>query len=211
MFLALSSFNAAQANDMGVYGTIYPIAEPDMLKAIYIRLNDMQKTGELDNKNQEFKRRAIAHILRPTPVKGVTDLGDANPTQHYFNPTIKVNHDIKDTLGRVIAHRGQLVNPLNIIRLNEVLYFINGDNTNQLKWIKNKINTANSTNQKIKIILVNGNIQTTSKHLNQRVYFDQYGKLCAKFKIKHTPTVVYQPVSHGIILPRLMVKEVRDV
>lgn len=213
-FLALTLFvlsPISHANDLGVYGAIYSISEPDMLTGIYTRLNVMQKDGELDRKNQEFKKRAIAHILRPTPVAGVSNLGSAKTTWHYFNPTIKVNHDITDTLGRIVAHKGQLVNPLKMMRLNEILYVINGDDSKQIVWIKKQIKISDSINQKIKIILVNGNIKTTAKAINNRVYFDQYGKLCKTFKIKHTPTVVYEPVNDGMILPRLMVKEVHDV
>ena len=96
------------------------------------------------------------------------------------------------------------------MQFNEILYFIDGDNAKQIAWMKKQISIADSVNQTIKVILVNGNIQESAKNLNERVYFDQYGKLCQRFGVVHTPTVVYQPVNNGSIMPRLMVKEVSD-
>lgn len=203
--------NLSFGQDFGVYGALYPIAEPDMLHSIYIRLNEMKQSGELAEKNKEFSHRAVKHILRPPAVKGVTDLGNGKPTQHYFNPTIKINKDITDPSGRIIAKKGDMVNPLKIIHFNEVLYFIDADNPYQIKWMNKEIKISDQINQNIKIIMVKGNTQKTSKRLNHEIFFDQYGYLCKRFKIKHTPTVVYQPVQNGIIVPRLLVKEVKDV
>ncbi len=210
LFFCLSLLSTCYANDLGVYGAIFSISEKDMLDGITQRLDAMQKDGEMAQYNQAFKDRAIQHILRPSPVAGVSDLDHSEPTWHYFNPTIIVNHDITDSLGNVIAHQGDEVNPLKSIHFDEILYFINGDDAKQMAWMKKQIIVAEQVNQNIKVILVNGNIQTSAKNLNERVYFDQNGKLCQKFGIKHTPTVVYQPVNNHMILPRLMVKEVSD-
>jgi conjugal transfer pilus assembly protein TraW len=213
-FLSLCSLFACMpiyANDLGVYGAIFSISEPDMLDSIYSRLDSMQKNGELEKYNEAFKTRVIEHIVRPAPVAGVSDLDQTKPGFHYYNPTMIVNHDISDALGNVIAHKGDWVNPLQTMQFNEILYFIDGDNAKQMAWMKKQIAVADQVNQSIKVILVNGNIQTSAKALNERVYFDQYGKLCQTFGIKHTPTVVYQPINNGMIVPRLMVKEVSDV
>jgi conjugal transfer pilus assembly protein TraW len=46
--------SASYANNLGVWGTIYPIAEQDIKEFIYARLNQMQQNGELDKLQQKF-------------------------------------------------------------------------------------------------------------------------------------------------------------
>lgn len=66
---------------------------------------------------------------------------------------------------------------------SETLYFIDGDNPAQMKWVKQQL--AGQVN--FKVILVNGNIRDSSNTLDEPVYFDQYGTLTTKFGFEHTP------------------------
>ena len=187
----------AQAHCIGTYGSIYSIAEPDMLRAIHKRLAAMQEDGAIDRMQQGMIKRARAHVLRPTPVSGVTDLtGPAS--SHYIDPSITIDHAIKLPSGEVIAQAGETINPLAIRVFHERLCFINGDNSQQISWVKHKASCN-------KVILVNGNIRKVTHSLGRRIYFDQFGYLCHRFKITHTPSVVFQP--H--FLQRLLVKEVQ--
>ncbi len=202
--------HGVMAKNLGVRGSLYQITEPDMLTGIQTKLEVMQKSGELARENQAVLNQTVQHILRPRPVSGVSDLPKGETPQiRTFNPSIILRKTIKDTHGDVIAVKGTRVNPLDYMDFDELLVFINGDNSSQVKWMSELINKAKSQNQKIKIILVNGNIKTTSSTLKTQVYFDQYGKLCQHFKIMHTPTLVFEPQHQKGSEKKLVVKEVQ--
>lgn len=195
------------AKNCGVYGAIYSIAEPDMLSAIQTKLSLMQSRGELERQKKAFIANSIAHILRPIPVAGVSDLNNSQAKSWLFNPSIVLDHTIISSRGQVIATAGTKINPLKLKEFNEALIFINGDNQNQLDWVARIIQKNEKTVSQLKIILVNGDIDQTAKSLKSRVYFDQHGVLCKRFGITHTPTMVYQAVVNGMKIPRLIIQE----
>ena len=209
-FLGLASLcmaGLACSANLGVEGAIYSIEEPDMLAGIRQKLQSLQESGELEREKRRVIQRSVAHILRPNPVLGVTDLpkGEA-PKPRYFDPSIVLNNDIKSDEGIVFARVGQRVNPLEHMRFREMLLFINGDNASQLDWANALLHSPKVVGaKKVKIILVKGDIKTTSERIKHQVYFDQYGALCHHFHIIHTPTQVWQPEGEK----RLMVQEVR--
>lgn len=201
---------AVFAKNCGVYGSIYSISEQDMLNAIYTKLSLMQESGELQKQKKAFIARSISHILRPTPVLGVSDLKNQTPKYWLFNPAIVLNHAITNVTGDVIASAGKKVNPLKFRPFNEALIFIDGDDQNQINWTEEKSKNDSKKYSAIKIILVNGDINQTAKVLGERVYFDQNGVLCKRFGITHTPTMVYQAEINDVKIPRLMIKEFSD-
>jgi conjugal transfer pilus assembly protein TraW len=198
------------AVNLGVRGTIYSIKEPDMLTGIHARLDAMQESGELKRQKKAVIARSIAHILRPTPVSTVSDLksGDT-PRTHFFDPSIVLNKNIINSQGDLIAKEGTVINPLDHMHFHETLVFINSDNKDQMSWVKGLIAKFRSQSKRFKIILVNGNINTSTQYLKNRVYFDQTGSLCHKFSIIHTPTMVFQQMDNHLYIPRLVVQEVQ--
>ncbi len=204
------------AHRFGVRGSIYAIAEPDMLMGIQTTLQAMQNSGELARQNKAVLDRTMQHILRPKPVSGVTDLpAGVRPITRTFNPSIVLNKTIIDATGRVIARKGQRINPLDYINFHEVLVFVNGDNTSQMQWASRLIQKTQKTkkaqerHQTVKIILVNGNIKTVSDALKTPIYFDQQGRLCQHFNITHTPTFVFEPQHQQDRDKKLVVQEVQ--
>ena len=172
---------SAGAKDLGTIGHLFPIAEPDLLDFIGQRLQGMKDSGEMDRIQREAEARVKAHAVRPDPVAGLTP-AKADRTLHY-DPTFTVRETIRDMRGNVIARAGDQVNPLDKVPFSETLYFIDGDNPAQMKWVKQQL--AGQVN--FKVILVNGNIRDSSNTLDEPVYFDQYGTLTTKFGFEHTP------------------------
>lgn len=172
---------SAGAKDLGTMGHLFPIAEPDLLDFIGQRLQGMKDSGEMDRIQREAEARVKAHAVRPDPVAGLTP-AKADLTLHY-DPTFTVRETIRDMRGNVIARAGDQVNPLDKVPFSETLYFIDGDNPAQMKWVKQQL--AGQVN--FKVILVNGNIRDSSNALDEPVYFDQYGTLTTKFGFEHTP------------------------
>jgi conjugal transfer pilus assembly protein TraW len=184
LIVLLCGLGTARAADLGTWGDLYPIAEPDLVGTIKQRLGDMEKSGELAQKQDEFKQRVIENSLRPAPVRGLA-IARENTTRLY-DPTFIVSQDISDQQGTVFAKKGQRVNPLDSVPFAQTLYFIDADDQRQLAWFKNQKSTTLSA----KVILVNGDIAQATKALGTRIYFDQDGVLTKKFALTAVPARV---------------------
>ncbi len=175
----------AHARDYGQLGATFAIEEPDLLAHIAGRLNDAKNSGQLDALNRDFAKRSEARVRRPVPVAGISA---ATITRAWnFDPSIIIDHDIKDHKGNLIAPAGKRINPLDFTIIAQKLVFLDGDNAGQMAWAMSRYTSLNA-----KLILVNGApLEAMSLH-KRRFYFDQSGFLTNKFGIAHTPAVVEQ-------------------
>ena len=189
-FLALLSteywtLNTAFPHDLGVHGVIYPIEEQDPIQLIQQKLKIMEDSGELAERNVELQKRTQASVERPKSVEGITKASKGRIFT--FDPTYVVNEDLKDHQGQIFAKKGSKINPLETVSLSQSLIFFNGDDEEQLAWVKKKF-TENS----IRLILTQGAPLKLAEELNIPVYFDQGGVLTKKLGISHVPAVVSQ-------------------
>lgn len=180
-----------RASNLGVYGAIYSITEPDMLDEINHKLLALKKNGKIEQMQLAFASRSVNHLLRPTPVAGVSDL-QGEPSVHFYTPKIFLKKDLFNTQHRLIAKAGTVLNPLSCRNFNEALVFVNGDNPKQLTFVKSIEKRLKNHYSQMKVILVKGDIKETGIVLRRKIYFDQQGKLCKVFGITHTPTIVTQ-------------------
>jgi len=187
--LAGSVFVAApmrtEARDYGQAGQTFPVIEPDLLSTIEARLKQAEATGVLARTNEMFAKRAEARVRRPDPVAGITP---ARAVREWdFDPSVQIERDIRDQKGNLIAAAGQRVNPLDFVAIKQDLVFVDGDDADQLAWATKRYTDLNA-----KIIFVRGSPIEQMTNRKRRFYFDQGGKLTAKFGIEHTPAVVRQ-------------------
>lgn len=187
LLVALSAFFSCNllATDLGTLGTVYPIAERNLIDMIKGRLMEKEKSGELETLHNGLKDRAIQYAKRPN---GVFIPRAAKYRALEINPTYTLDRDITDENGNVLFKAGMQVNPLDVKPLTKALCFVDGDDAEQLEWVREHC-TGNIRN---KIILVNGNIETAGKFLNRRIYFDQEASLVQKFQIQSLPAVIRQ-------------------
>jgi conjugal transfer pilus assembly protein TraW len=181
--------NTALAKDLGTFGTLYPIEEVDPLQIILQKLKGMEESGELKQRNLELQKKAQASIERPKPVEDITRATTSRTFT--YDPTYIVKEDLYDHQGRIFAKKGTKINPLENISLAHDLVFFNGDDEEQLAWVKNQL-SKNTEIKPIKLILVKGTPLKLAEELKTHVYFDQGGILTKKLGIQHVPTVVSQ-------------------
>lgn len=175
----------ADAKDYGQAGQTFPVVEPDLLATIESRLKRAEASGEIARMNEQFARRVEAKVRRPDPVSG---LSPANRPQEWdFDPSVILERDIRDQKGRLIAAAGQKINPLDFLKIAQDLVFIDGENPAQMQWATSRYDESQA-----KIILVAGSPIEEMTRRQRRFYFDQQGRLTAKFGIRHTPAVVKQ-------------------
>lgn len=180
--LLLSS--ASSASDLGTWGDLWPVAEPDMLTVIETRLQALQQSGEMDKKMGDFKARVERNSQRPPPVTGITRA--VRYEKRWFDPSVRVDRDLADGHGNVFARAGQVFNPLAVVPFNQTLLFIDGDDPDQLAWVRRQKPATLIS----RIILVRGNIPQASEALDSRIFFDQNGVLTARFGISQVPARV---------------------
>jgi conjugal transfer pilus assembly protein TraW len=175
----------ASARDYGQQGTVWSIAEPDLLQQIHARLMQLERTGETARLNEELRRRTVARVNRPMPVPGLIQ---ASVNRAWvFDPTITVERDIADDKGRVIIAAGTRVNPLDTVPLRAPLVFLDGDEPDQVAWALARFGRTSA-----KFILVKGAPLELMKARQRRFYFDQGGTLVKRFDIRAVPASVEQ-------------------
>jgi conjugal transfer pilus assembly protein TraW len=171
------------ARDHGQMGEVFPIIEDDLLATIEARLRHLESSGRLAALQEQMRDQAIRSVRRPAPVTG---LGESVARRSWlFDPSIIVDADIHDDKGNLIAARGQRVNPLGFVTLNQKLVFVDGTKKAELDWA-----VAHSSQLSAKIIFVDGSPFDMMKPYQRRFYFDQGGQLVTRFGIRNTPAVV---------------------
>lgn len=81
------------AADLGTWGDLWPVKEPDMLTVIMQRLTALEQSGEMGRKMDAFKERVIRNSLRPPAVPGI------GRTEKYgsrlFDPSVRLAADTR--------------------------------------------------------------------------------------------------------------------
>ena len=167
--------------DYGVHGNLFKIEEESLLKEIMAKLESAKENGTLEKLQQQFTEKVKAKVLRPTPV---ANLHKATTNRSWtYNPVYTQETDIVDDKGMVIIAAGTSVNALEKLKWGEPMIFIDGEDKEQIQWVKNKHG---------KVVLTNGTPLELGKELNRPVYFDQAGILCNRFSIKAVPAIIEQ-------------------
>jgi conjugal transfer pilus assembly protein TraW len=194
----ISLVSIAHADDLGVVGPTYDIAEPDLIELIQSSLHRMEKSGELAEKQSEYRDRVIGAIENPKPVSGLK--ATATRRTFYIDPTLVLDRDIRSADGAILFGRGLKVNPLDHVSLRERLIFFDGRNRRQVSFAKQVLRNLNGT---AKPIMVAGEPLNLMREWKRRIFYDQGGALVRRFGIRQVPAVVTQDGK------RLRVDEVR--
>ena len=185
--LALLSTNSAQAEDLGVIGPVYEIAEPSLLEVIRTRLQALDESGDLARLQHESQTRITREIADPAPLRGVAKTTQAR--SFHFDPTIEVPYPITDADGRVLVAPGTRVNPLDTVSLSRPLLFFDARDKDQ---IDHAVRLLDAHRGALKLILTGGSYLALMRRLKQPVFFDQQGSLTSKLRIRHVPALVTQ-------------------
>ncbi|WP_420136162.1 type-F conjugative transfer system protein TraW [Serratia liquefaciens] len=169
------------AKDFGRLGDQWPVLETDMLDFMQSQMQSRVDDGSWGREMEVFKQRVERNSQRPAPVEG---LGNSERyEERFFDPSVQLSADLKDDKGRVFAHKGEVINPLATVPFVQTLYFIDGDDPQQVAWMK----AQTPETLMVKIILVKGDIPQTSERLDSRIYFDQGGALSRRFGLTTVP------------------------
>ena len=178
---------AARAQDLGVIGPVYPIAEPSLLEVILSKLREADKTGVLARLQRETQGKVKRGIEQPAPIARITKTTKAR--SFYYDPSIVVPYAIADADGKVIVAPGTKVNPLDTVSLSKALLFIDARDAAQVGRARGILDERGG---KVKVILTGGSYLELMRRWKRPVFFDQQGALTEKLGIRHVPALVSQ-------------------
>ena len=183
MALALVLAASATAKDLGVRGATWPVAEPDLLAQIEARLVEMERSGELARLEDEARANARTKLEEPAPAPGIAPAREER--SRLFDPVITVARDIRTADGALIAASGTRVNPLERVTLARDLLFVDGRRAVEIAW-------ALAHDRPAKIVLLAGRPLDLMRKYRRPFFFDQGGRLAARFGLRFTPSLVEQ-------------------
>jgi conjugal transfer pilus assembly protein TraW len=178
---------AAHAQDLGVIGPVYPIAETSLLELILAKLREAETSGVLARLQRDTQAKVRRGIEEPAPVAGISKTTKAR--SFYYDPSIVVPYAIADAEGRVIVAPGTKVNPLDTVSLSKTLLFIDARDAAQVGRAKEILDQREG---KLKVILTGGSYLDLMRRWKRPVFFDQQGMLTDTLGIRHVPALVSQ-------------------
>lgn len=120
----------SHAEDLGVKaGTFLP--DPDGREQLKDAVRSRQQTGELDRFWLHYRDQVLNAIRHPVPLPVRTVYTQAT---EFHAVSFTLPSDFVDQNGHVVAHKGQVVEPLAISPLSTSLIFIDGRDQQQVAW-----------------------------------------------------------------------------
>ena len=176
---------SASAEDLGVRGATWPVAEPDLLAEIEARLVGMERSGELARFEDEARERARRKLAAPDAVPGIAPAREER--SRLFDPGITVARDIRTADGALIAAAGTRVNPLERVTLVRDLLFVDGRRPGEIAWA---LTREEESGRPAKIVLLAGRPLELMRRYRRSFFFDQGGRLAARLGLRFTPSLV---------------------
>ena len=177
----------ALANDLGVVGPTYEIAERDLIEVMKDKFRRMEKSGELARVQDNYKQRVIDAVEKPKPVPGVSAT-EAIRT-FYVDPTWTLDRNVVDEQGKLLFPSGTKVNPLDYAPLTQFLLFFDQREKAQVAFARRFIEQSKA---RVKPILVGGEPLKLMRQWKREVFYDQGGVLSRKFLLKQSPAIISQ-------------------
>jgi len=171
------------AKNLGVRGETWAIAEPDLLQVLEARLHELERSGAMAAIEEEARARARARIEAPEPVAGIAPAITFH--SRLVDPSIVLDRDVRLPDGTLLAAAGTRLNPLAHVPLGRDLLFIDGRRQREVVWALEHVGPA-------KIVLLAGRPLDLARRHGRPFFFDQGGRLAARFSLIATPVVMEQ-------------------
>lgn len=171
------------AKDLGVRGETWAIAEPDLLEALEARLHELERSGAMAAIEDEARARARAQVEAPEPVPGIAPASVRHT--RLVDPSVVLDRDVRLADGTVLAAAGTRLNPLEHVPLRRDLIFIDGRRQREVDWALKRAAPAT-------IVLLAGRPLDLARRHARPFYFDQGGRLAARFGLGATPVLIEQ-------------------
>lgn len=180
---ALDAAMPVSAKDLGVWGEVWPIEEPDLLVQVEDALTRLEASGELADMNEEARARGRERLESPPPVPGIAPATE--PRSWLHDPAIVVAEDVVGPGGVLVARAGTRIEPLAHRPMTQTLLFIDGTRPVEVEWALAQVAPT-------RIVLLSGRPLDLARQHGRAFYFDQGGRLTEKFGLEGTPVRIRQ-------------------
>jgi len=187
ILVCLLSSTTVHADDLGIVGPTYEIAERDLIEAIKDKFRRMEASGDLARMQADYQRQVVGGVEHPRPVAGIRSTETSRT--FYIDPTWTLDRNVIDEKGNLLFPAGTRINPLDYDRMTRTLLFFDGRDKRQLAFAKRLIAESKTA---VKPILVAGEPLKLMREWKREVFYDQGGALSRRFSITQSPAVVRQ-------------------
>jgi conjugal transfer pilus assembly protein TraW len=157
LIVATPSF-AGTLKDLGSTGTVYAIAEPDLLV-------ELQQYAQIHGPSTEEQQQKRGHY-QP---KDMRKLPQAVRDRTFdVDMTYTLTHDIKDASGNILYPRGYTINPLHYFNFVGGIVVIDGSDPGQVEWFKK---SPYFSNRLALLLLSDGYAFELTEKLQRPVYY----------------------------------------
>ena len=188
-FLAILVTSPVVAHDLGVHGSLFPIAEPDIRDVMMEQIKkvdwDKINNGMVDSAKTYLDRLPSAGLPRALETKTI-----------WVDPSVIASSDISAPVKKedgsyqweVIVPAGSKVNPLEKITTVQRMLFFDAADADQVDFA---VQALKKHKVALDLVLTGGNIKDVA-NLVGRPVFHANSALLAKAKVDHVPALVGQ-------------------
>jgi len=170
------------AMDLGRFGAVYPIVEPDALEEIRAR------AAQVDWK-KVFNREKMTRGVREYRPHDLVKLPAARHARTFLaDMSHTLDMDIPDGKGGILYPKGYTFNPLDYIKLTRTLVIINGNDKRQVEWFRT---SPWNKDLNAMLLLTDGSYFKLGERLKRPVFYADR-LMVTKLGLKVVPSVVVQ-------------------
>lgn len=157
-----------EVGDLGSRGTTSPILEEDLIAALKRRFNEFDWKGGMQRAQDRFWS-----IQKEQPVVDAT-----RNRRRLFDPSVEVQDDLVTAAGTVLMRKGDRINPLESMPLDDTILVFDGTQEEHLKWVEEQLKTVSTKNYWLVTTRVDvendngwGSFTSMMERFNDRVFF----------------------------------------
>jgi len=125
-----------EVGDLGSRGTTSEILEEDLIVALKRKFEAFDWEGGI--------QRAQDRFWRIQQDQGLTEA--TRPRRRLFDPSVEVQDDLVTAAGTVLLRKGDRINPLEKMPLDDTILVFDGTKEAHLKWVEEQLKTISTKN-----------------------------------------------------------------
>ena len=186
---ALPSDTLKELVDLGTQGPTVEILEPDARDILKTRIREFNWADYQAKQIRAFWDHLHHDSLPDAIIK----------KQYTIDPAIEVPRTIPSSSGHTLIVKGQRLNPLSLLPINERILLFDARRESHLQWVEHIVNTSPHPSNLLITTSVDPDhgfehLEALEKRLNTRVYLAPR-RMVQRFKLKALPAMI-QHVDH---------------
>jgi len=170
------------AKDLGTFGAVYPIAEPDSLTELRAKAAKVDWKRYLDREKLSRKVRNF----KPSDLKRLP--AAAGDRAFLSDLSYTLEKDIPDGKGGILYPKGYTFNPLDYLQMRRTIVVINGKDRRQVAWFRK---SPWFKDMNVMLLLTDGNYFSLGDRLKRPVFYAN-SLIVDRLGLKAVPSVARQ-------------------